>query len=343
MVVDDDPVAHKVAVHSSIQRCDTNIKNISLREPEVIIRSLQILCGTGLETACLRFPSISSLPIAALLPQLLNLEIACPDTYDSPPLETIPAPSSVVPNPFPSLRSLNILARTTSDVYYILAHLPRNQGLQTLVWTADQLRRPRQEYQSFFETLKSHSDLFTLRHLEICEGHPFSRQEPVEADPRQIDLTPLFTFNALQSLDINIAHSILITPSVVSQIPVLWPHLCRLILEPSRLSSHPPAIDHTHIFELVQGLPNLTDLGVRFDASRITGKERIAGHGHRLRTLKVGKSPISSPLGVIAFLRYNFPNLETLHTDWEYAGHSEGSVLRKRWNAVLKGWKLARA
>ncbi|KAJ3509428.1 hypothetical protein NMY22_g16294 [Coprinellus aureogranulatus] len=125
-------------------------------------------------------------------------------------------------------------------------------------------------------------------------------------------------------------------------LPGAWPQLSTLVLAPSRSISNPPTIDHSHILVLAERLPQLIILGIRFDASRVTGRERIVGKPPKLRVLSVGRSPICSTSGVIAFLRHNFPLLETL--DVECRALPEGmTIFKQRWTAVLAGWKEARS
>ncbi|TEB32568.1 hypothetical protein FA13DRAFT_261103 [Coprinellus micaceus] len=159
-------------------------------------------------------------------------------------------------------------------------------------------------------------------------------------DPRQRDIAPLLDFIGLRSLIINVPCNIQLTSPMIYKMLTAWPYLHCLVLAPSRSLSHPPSIDHTHVLELMQKLPNLRELGIRFNASGVAGQERIAGSPSKLRILRVGRSPICSS-GVITLLRSNFPHLEVLDITCE-VGANDGTMFRKRWEAALEGWKLAR-
>jgi hypothetical protein len=186
------------------------------------------------------------------------------------------------------------------------------------------------------------SDRLDLTSLSLWNRFDGRLEEPIEMDPRRVDLSPLRIFGKLQVLSIKIPYSVEVTPTVIRDIPIYWPQLHQLEISQHLSCSRPPSIDHTHILELSQRLPNLRRLGIQFDASSVTSQEATVGSLSKLEALSVGRSPISSPVGVILFLRSNFPQLQTLETDY-IARPKDDGLFRARWAAVLTGWNEARA
>lgn len=161
-------------------------------------------------------------------------------------------------------------------------------------------------------------------------------------DPHQIDLSPLTRFRLLEQLQLTIRAAVSLIPKFVQHIPYSWPQLRCLFLCHQFTTSRPPSIDHTDVIRLVRGLPALQDLGIPFDATTIMEREaRPALPQPRLRTLRVGRSPICSPSRAVHFLLSNFPILETL--DITYLPRpGEDTLYKRRWECVLRDWKAAR-
>ncbi|KAJ3512772.1 hypothetical protein NMY22_g15237 [Coprinellus aureogranulatus] len=337
-----DPLSLKAPIHSSIKQCESTLKEICISGTELIDHCLETCSWRILEKISLFNPNISSLPMLSKFPQITKMEISRPEVDKASSLESLAIPSQATPDTFPALRSLNLSSMNTHDIQRILSYLPRNHQLRLLAWHLPWSGATVEDCRRFVDILEMHPEYFHLNHLEVVSSQYASliTPEPLDMNPLQIDIRPLFKFTALQTLLIDVDHSIMVTPSLITAIPDVWPQLRRLILAPSRSISHPPTIDHTHILHLAQRLPQLTELGIRFDASCVTGQERIDGSFHKLRILRVGRSPICSTSGVIAFLRHNFPRLETLDIECR-ALPEDMTIFKRRWEAVLAGWKEA--
>lgn len=339
-VLSAESMAYKAAIFSSIQRSDASLKELTLLGGDFLDRCFQSFAWKGLERLVLHIPSIACLPILAMLPRLSKLHFLNPLSDDVSPSEASRVACTSISNAFPSLTSLRVVS-TTRDIHRILSHLPSNTSLKSMAWHDYWPEISVAEYLCFIEDFESHSDHTSLNHLEISSISVFAEEEPVNMVTAQIELSPLFAFNALQALDILVSHSVLVTPDIISKVPDVWPQLRRLVLAPSRSISYLPVVDHTHVLSLLQRLPQLTELGLRFDASHITGQERIIGGPHKLRVLRVGRSPICSATAVVAFLQFNLPRLALLDIDCEV--NPEDMILfKKRWGAVLEGWKEVR-
>ncbi|KAJ3532979.1 hypothetical protein NMY22_g7531 [Coprinellus aureogranulatus] len=323
-----------------MKQYEATLKELWIVGTDLIGRCLETSPWRRLEKLKLSGASISSIAISSKLPRLEEMEIYCPETSGVHALEQLAIPSLATPKAFPSLHSLLVTSVTPHHIQRILSHLPRDRKLRSLTWRLPWDGATIEDCQRFIDILEMHPDYFRLKHLVItCPSLTvYGSMEPVDVNPVRIDIQPLFGFEALETLVIDVPHNVLITPSVLKALPDVWPQLHRLVLAPSCSVSHPPTIDHTHILELAQRLPQLIELGIKFDASCVTGQERINGSPHKLQVLRVGRSPICSTTGVIAFLRSNFPRLEELDISC-HAVPKDESIFKQRWEAVLEGWK----
>lgn len=342
-VMGDTPLSFQAATHSSMDRCKASLRKLYILGKDAIGRTFQSITFQALEDLELRFVPPTAINDLAALPMLRRLDISSIEAEDSKglPLNLIVAN----PNTFSALRSLEVKATQPHDIHYLLRHLPPNRGLHSLEWDAIWEKNSVEDWQLFLKALAAHYKCFCLTHLKLRGRPPTSPlrpfEPPVEIDPLQLGLEPLFKFGSLQTLEIEMPHCIALSPSIIAKIPSVWPALHRLILAPSTPSPHPPDIDHTHVLELCQKIPSLTWLSVRFDASRITGEERFVGPPPKLRLLGVGRSPILSPSGVTSWLLHNFPEFRLLITERDY-DEEDGDVFKTRWEAVDKGWRAER-
>jgi hypothetical protein len=154
--------------------------------------------------------------------------------------------------------------------------------------------------------------------------------EPLDMEPRQIDISALYLYRGLVELDLRVSQSIQVSPDALSNVPTIWPKLRRLVLSPSFMSSYLPTINHRHLVELCSKLPELYEVGLLFDGTFISADEKVGSSPSNVTILCVGESPICSPPGVAAFIGANFPRLGML--DIESRDRTEGlSVFKKRW------------
>ena len=172
----------------------------------------------------------------------------------------------------------------------------------------------------------AHLNPFYLQHLELGDRHlPITADAPTE-DAENIEMAPFLNFRRLETVILTFSSSINITPKSIASIPGAWPQTHNLNLLPSTPIQPPPSVDHAHLLQLVASLPLLRTLGLRFDATKISGHERGAGHPFALRRLTLTGTPLRDPFGVASFLEENFPSLQ----DLDFGKQAKGSPPEER-------------
>ena len=264
-------------------------------------------------------------------------ELALHDMMDvPPPLHALDLDGRVPllepwPYPFPSLAILSLNAFVPSDITAFLGYLPPKSKLSSLV--CDTLNEGSDEdtrriiimalQRCDHDALKA----FTMKVNEVGE-----EDEAVELDEDGgLSIEPLLAFK-LHRIRIVINGPCRITPEIAAQIPAAWPAMKTMEFRSTFSTTQIPSIDHTHLLALVRSLPLLEHLGIRFNATKISGHELAAGAPLPLKTLYVGDSPISSPSKTTSFIKANFSLRKPPSTHWRKTWKIP--LCRTRWEVV---------
>ncbi|KAJ3547972.1 hypothetical protein NMY22_g1443 [Coprinellus aureogranulatus] len=338
----DDPPLHKASVQLAVKRLHPSLKEVevggeSLRESHWWTQ----LPWAQLDQFHGRRVSMEDVFSFRPLSQVSILKV----TYLSTET-TNPNPSS---NPvhYPSLASLRKLEGRSArieDVMHYMNRLATPNCLQTISYFGLSSSTVSQ-YQDVINCISRSCNALTLSAITL-QNNRLARlpPEPLDVEYGQVEIPSLFPFKRLESVRLELFQAISVCPETAERIPYMWPKLTCLILSPAFSTSRPPSIDHTHIIQLLDGLPALRELGVRFNATVIEPEETSPGsHSqYRLRILRVGNSPILSPSRVQQFLSSKLPYLEALDVTY-MARADEDTLYRRRWEAVRAGWSTARA
>ncbi|KAJ3509426.1 hypothetical protein NMY22_g16292 [Coprinellus aureogranulatus] len=338
----DDPPLHKASVQLAVKRLHPSLKEVevggeSLRESNWWTQ----LPWAQLDQFHGRRVSMEDVFSFRPLSQVSILKV----TYLSAET-TNPNPSS---NPvhYPSLASLRKLEGRSArieDVMHYMNRLATPNCLQTISYFGLSSSAVSQ-YQDVINSISRSCNALTLSAITL-QNNRLARlpPEPLDVEYGQVEIPSLFPFKHLESVRLELFQAISVCPETAERIPHMWPKLTCLILSPAFSTSRPPSIDHTHIIQLLNGLPALRELGVRFNATAIESGETSPGsHSqYRLRILRLGNSPILSPSRVQQFLSSKLPYLEELDVTY-MARANEDTLYRRRWEAVRAGWSTARA
>lgn len=163
------------------------------------------------------------------------------------------------------------------------------------------------------------------------------------------DLSPLIeSFPTIHTLHIDVAFNDVVLPFTPKVAHAMA--LSCLNLQSLHTGGGPrctPAIDHTHLLDIVRGCPALTDLKVMFDASRITttpesNENRIERQGLVIQINL--ESPISSPERVLAFFKNFFSNdlrLDLIDTGKSILEYTRAQkALFFSWDKVIDQWRM---
>lgn len=252
----------------------------------------------------------------------------------------VPAPIPSDPTSgFSSLTVLKLAAQKLLDIVHFLQYLPPNNALAYVKCVVEvDPDANGQSLQLVINTIENHCSPVALEKLRLCVNEwDENVGEQLDLDEWEgLDISPLLPFNDLADLFIKITSPILLTPDLVQQFPIAWPHMTKLSLDSMFPNSQIPFINHTHFLALLQGLPRLEHLALRFDATRIKGDELAPGAPFRLKILDVGDSPLSSPSRVLKFLKTNLslkeaPRLNDF-LEWKF------QLYKDRWMAVKASW-----
>lgn len=156
---------------------------------------------------------------------------------------------------------------------------------------------------------------------------------PIDGDIDTLDLSPLFVFKNIETLELSVAHGIWLNQDVVEAIPKAWGNIRVLDCNSHYRSYRAPRINHQDVVNLVHACPELYSLGLHFNA---TGIPHLATMTHptvtpRLSSLQVGSSPLAARDHVAAFLKVHFPKLLTIT-------HSRNSLAFGDW-FMYEDWK----
>ncbi|KAJ3514666.1 hypothetical protein NMY22_g14661 [Coprinellus aureogranulatus] len=212
---------------------------------------------------------------------------------------------------FASLAELVLSSLYCSDLVAFLNYLPPKVALTSLLCNAlseEEETLADQEAQRVIDAVHERCNPGTLQSLSLeVNEYGGEEEETVDLDEDAgLDIQPLLDFNKLTSLKFLINGRYRLAPETIERISEAWPNMETLDLRSTFCTTQIPRIDHSHILLLARKLPSLETLGIRFDATKITGSERGVGAPFPLKHLYVGDSPISSPSRVLSFLRGNF-------------------------------------
>ncbi|KAJ3537502.1 hypothetical protein NMY22_g5564 [Coprinellus aureogranulatus] len=332
---------HRATFVSVIERISRGLVRLKLDAPSTdppFIEKL-MLCHPWDDLADLEIYSIShnTFRKIAHLPQLNKLHL---HTLERIPLRYgIHEPPTYPPSTFfPSLKALAIQTNRLLPVVSAVQHLNPASQLQSLtVMVHGDGTDPAsfEEVEAFFGIIGHHCNPSTFTSLWVSISK--SREEPL--DGNAVNIVPLFSLPHLDQIHITSYFPLHFSPADVAMMIASLPKLRTLAIIGNKYANSPPSLGFEHIWQLAQGLPELRDLKLRFDATRIRGDEKGPGAPYpNIEILDVLTSPTSSPCGTIRWLQTNFPNLRRL--DHAICSEDEGSQCfnrERRW-VVTKCW-----
>ncbi|KAJ3534016.1 hypothetical protein NMY22_g7097 [Coprinellus aureogranulatus] len=243
---------------------------------------------------------------------------------------------------FASLRVLDIMSWELISIKALLQAVSPTNGIERVVSICS-APTDISDCQETISSIESYCNPHTLLSIEVVDTRSHNWKAEVRLDmypdccEADLDISGLSKFTNLQELVVRWQKSVQLSPRETALIPTWWPHIQHLdICQQYPSLGRMPAIDHTHLLDLVRGCPLLRYLGLRFDTTQIPGKHQDPVEIFRLEVLRVGESPIVSPSRVAAFLKRHFPRLEKLDFDYETVMQRETTILDKRWAAVAE-------
>lgn len=257
-----------------------------------------------------------SLQHISTLPLLATFEVSAlsklPDRYNMDDGTLAPFNlQGTVRNAFHSLQHLLLGARRLATITKFLqcALAPKHDGIQNIKCRMTGSPSTPADTAQFLTTIQNRCSI-SLRQLDI-EDLVAGRENVDIPLSEETDLSLLYNFN-LEHLNISPAHtsSGCLTAHDIERIIESWPNITHLQIDGSHFNSRIPRLDHSHVLSLLYGCPRLRMLGLRFDATKITGGEvGLNDVAPILEALSVGDSPIYSPSRVGLFLRNHCPGL----------------------------------
>lgn len=234
-----------------------------------------------------------------------------------------------------------MMTEKLSVMVAFLQHIPRDNSMAKVSITAD-FSGNCGTLQRAVDTISKNCNPLALRELGLdvdTVGREGDAQ--LELDEQDgFDITSMLPFRKLKKLSIWIPCSIRLTPDLLELLPTTWPALKTLVLHSALPSNQIPSVNHSHLLDLLKGLPSLDQLTIRFNATEITGNEVFAGALFSLGRLNVCDSPISSPSRVLSFLK---TNVSLTHPP-EFPPFLGGRMWKtpvhlERWQTVQNSWK----
>ncbi|KAF6751096.1 hypothetical protein DFP72DRAFT_908466 [Ephemerocybe angulata] len=294
----------------------------------------------------------SAIPHLSTLPRLASLEfwrlsMQPRHTYTQEHIERPPGHlRAMADNGFRSLETLRVTGDKGEDVVAFLQHLSPKNRLRVLKCT---LTDHSVDIDHLILTIRLHCNPDYLRKL-VVKGSPGQLPTSYEESLNitvdgGLNIRPLEAFNQLQTLSINLQSAVNLTVGDIAHIIVSFSNLIKLKIDTRILDSRFPTIDHNQLLELMYNLPNLKKLGLRFNATLITGDEvkpesTIRNLPPAIEKLWVADSPIYSPDAVGRFLAKHCPKLRTSNVIHPQLDHNAMpsyvplAVYHRRWKAV---------
>ncbi|KAF6751097.1 hypothetical protein DFP72DRAFT_908467 [Ephemerocybe angulata] len=308
----------------------------------------------------LRVPNVTPKSLAQLstLPVLATLDLwdlsGIPHlyTYSDDDLEAPPEHiSSMSGDAFRSLKILKARCKSTFEFEALLQHVPPRNQVHSLKCLLGSIPSSR-DIGSLFTSIRLHCNPESLRKLGVqVYGDPEVEEESLKVEVNEgVNLRPLLDFEKLETLSLNLSTTgINLNPEDIDYIVECFPSLVKLKIDANTFDSRLPLIDHSHFLKLIYGLKHLRKLGLRFNATNITGDEDRPGalsegkgeeekHSGSLKMLWVGDSPIYSSDRVASFLKRHCPELEssiyTIYFEEDPPERMPVMVYKRRWEAV---------
>ncbi|KAF5311578.1 hypothetical protein D9611_009526 [Ephemerocybe angulata] len=204
-----------------------------------------------------------------------------------------------------------------------LSHTPFEEWI--FVDGRSQLKRlyPNRSWQRVLNLARAHCNAGTLKWLSLCESDYTEPDEhwaygipvgPAEGDIEDLDISPLFVFHNLQTLELSLAHGAPITKDNVRRMAEVWKSVTWVDLFTKYPSYRSPMIDHEDLVNLVKGCPKLWGLGLIFDATRMPSEPTLLAPKpiKRFQQLTVGNTLLGSVSATSEFLKMHFPRLATI-------------------------------
>ncbi|TEB32496.1 hypothetical protein FA13DRAFT_258736 [Coprinellus micaceus] len=234
---------------------------------------------------------------------------------------------------FSTLTDLELGMARMAEMISVLQLLPANHGLTSLTLGV-KLTPSLEELKLAIDTIVALCNPRVLQNLELrVDMLSSGAVESLDLDEEAgLDISPLLVFQKLTKLTVHVDWNIQLTPGLLEQIPKAWPSLEELEFYSIATSTRIPLINHLQVLNLINRLPSLKELVIRFDATKVSGDEVVEGAPFPLKYLGVGDSPISSPSKVLRFLKANLPLIEPPDINWVMDWDTP--VHRKRWESV---------
>ncbi|KAF5313413.1 hypothetical protein D9611_008516 [Ephemerocybe angulata] len=276
-----------------------------------ITRCLKSFTWENLEVLRVTMLSVDTISHISTLPRLTYLDLwdqkrlpiryvyEWPKDVEEPPAHF----TAMSATAFPSLRSLKI----TGDIHAVEAfvqQLPPNNRLHTFKCA---LNLDPGDLASLLITIRLHCHVDHLRKIVIKPESSVTRHD------LGIDIGCILDFTNLETLAINLRKTTVnLGEHDIVNISKSFPQLRKLKIDTDVHDSRIPLIDHEDLLNLIYRCAHLKKLGLRFDATRITGEEKAPKEYTKptvLEKLWVGDSPIYWPKGIAKVFEAHCPNL----------------------------------
>ncbi|KAJ3518441.1 hypothetical protein NMY22_g13677 [Coprinellus aureogranulatus] len=296
----------------------------------------------SLEKVDLDCASEETVAILAKLPNLRHIRLWDVEHASLVPLAGASPLQHAALTDFAFLRVLNVTSWELVSIKAMLQVLSPTNRIESVVSICP-CPTDISDCQQTLSAIESFCNPYTLRSVKVADtcSCNWETEEQLDMYPdsceADLDISGLSKFTNLQELVVRWQKSVQLSPREAALIPTWWPHIRHLDLCQQYPSlGRMPAIDHTHLLDLVRGCPLLRYLGLRFDTTQIPGKHQGPVETFQLEVLRAGESPIVSPSRVAGFLKRHFPRLEKLDFDYETVVQRETTILDKRWAAVAE-------
>lgn len=214
---------------------------------------------------------------------------------------------------FPSLRSLEVVLKMTKHFPPLLALIRSTQLVETVinVHATPNVGSLRKAFQALVEH-PSQAELYAVTVNQVSEPESISSSNCITSSI----LKPLLRLKNLQVVSISVSCVYTIDDSFIRDLASSWPHLSKLCLLPSDpigYHHNHPKVTASGLIPLVIHCPELCELYISFDATKINIPEceRLSRGRHiSLLSLGVGYSPIAKRAQVAAFLSGLFGGAE---------------------------------
>ena len=224
-----------------------------------------------------------------------------------------------LPFPFPALQHLELYGDTITPVIEFVKHLIRSASLKEFTVCVEDPPSSAQLGQ-IFSLLITHSSPEHLTSLHVLHPDYISFGDWQWSLLKVHDLNPLSKLTNLECISIETECSTEeLDDTFLVTMANCWPKLRQIALTGGWAHCSPSQCTFRGISYLVGNCPNLTSLGIAFQASAETSWGGRPGGGvvnANMNELDVRKSPISHPRAVATFLSYVCPGL-TCISAWE--------------------------